>query len=145
MSARAIIVLPDALATPVNHSFIPLGRLNTLDTEYFEDQSGSDPAGYNRISIRLKRDLSKGPGKGASVGVNRVVLTVHTPVMETIGVSDGGIAPPASIAYIPAVRIEFTKEHRTTLQKSKDLRKYAIGLLSDPQVIAAVELNQGIF
>lgn len=145
MSAATPIVLADALATPVNHTFIPLGP-DANNVWWFEDQSAASPIGYNRISIELKRPLNGRQGEDSANRIARVKIGIHTPKLEVV--SNGtvsGIAPAPTISYIPRANIEFVEPERSALQDRKDLRKYAQYLLADVNVVNAVELLQGIW
>lgn len=145
MTAVASIVLPDAQATPVNHTFIPLGPTSD-GTWWFEDQSGSSPIAYARISSRLTRAPAAGNGQASGPDrVNRVRLTLSLPQVETLGTNDAGITPPPTVAFVDRFAIEFIMAERDSLQYRKDLRKFALGLLADTQIVAQIESLQGIY
>lgn len=144
MPAVANIVLNDALATPVAHTFIPLGP-DSEGTFWFEDQSPANAIGYNRISLQLVRPALGKQGVNSGQRVNRLKLGLHTPVLETMGTADNGITPPPTLAYIPRCNIEFIMNERASLQNRKDLRKYAQFLLADASVIAMAESLQNLF
>jgi len=145
MPAAANIVLADALVTPVNHTFIPLGK-DAKNVFWYEDQSQSSPIGYWKISLELKRPLPGAPGQAAtSDRVSRVKLTLHEPQLETLGTNDSGLTPPATVAYVPRWTSEFILPERGVLQNRKDIRKMAASLLADAQVVSAVESLQPIY
>jgi hypothetical protein len=144
MSAVANIVLNDAQATPVAHTFIPLGP-DSKGVWWWEDQSGSNAIGYNRISLQLTRSALATPGSNSGERVNRVKIGIHTPVLETLGTADNGITPPPTLAFTPRFTAEFILSERASLQNRKDLRKYADFLLADTQVIGMVESLQNVF
>jgi hypothetical protein len=144
MAAVVSIVLNDAQATPVAHTFIPLGPDQT-GKWWFEDQTGSSAIGYNRISLELVRAQNPAPGSNAGDRMNRVKIGVHTPKLETLGTNDSGLTPPATVAYIPRVNVEFLLPDRATLQDRKDIRKYCDFLMAEAQVTAMVELLQGVY
>lgn len=139
MAAVANIVLNDAQATPVAHTFIPIDYDAKNGVWWFEDQSGSSSIGFNRISATLSKPLPPAPGASSNGRVNRVKLTIHVPTLETLGTNDAGITPAPTIAYIPRVMIEFVLPEQAVLQNRKDIRKYAQFLLADTQVVAMVE------
>lgn len=139
MATAVNIVLADALATPVNHTFIPLGK-DAQGVFWFEDQSQVSPIGYWRISAELKRPLPGGPNaQSSSDRVARVKLTLHEPALETLGTSDSGLTPPATIAYISRVSTEYVLPERGSIQNRKDLRKMNSNLQENAQVVAMVE------
>jgi len=145
MAQAANIVLADALATPVNHTFIP-EAVDANGVFWFVDQSQSNPVGYWRISIELKRPPAIKPGVSSKDRNYRIRIMLHEPVLETISNSTvSGILPAPVVAFVPKVDMEFVMSERTPLQNRKDLRKMAAALLNDTQVINAVELLQGIW
>lgn len=144
MSAVVNIVLNDAQATPVAHTFIPLGP-DTNGAWWFEDQSGSKPIGYNKISMQLVRPGPASSGQNAGERTARIKVGLHTPVLETLGTSDSGITPPDQVAYTPRVNVEFIISERSTLQERKDLRKYVDFLMAETQLTNMVENLQNIY
>lgn len=144
MSAVANIVLDDAQATPVAHTFIPLGP-DRNGVWWFEDQSGGNVIGYNRISLQLTRSALASAGKSSGERVNRVKIGVHTPKLETLGTSDNGLTPPPTVAYIPRCNIEYIVSERASLQDRKDLRKFAQFINAETQVTAMVETLQNVY
>lgn len=144
MPAVANIVLSDAQATPVAHTFIPLGP-DTEGAYWFEDQSAANAIGYSRISVAIVRPVMAKQGANSGQRNNRIKIGIHTPVLETIGVSDAGITPPPTVAFVPRVNIEFIMSERASLQNRKDLRKYAQFALADANIVAIIELLQNYF
>lgn len=146
MAQVAQIVLADAQATPVNHTFIPLGP-DANNVWWFEDQvaTAPSPLGYNRLSVSLVRPTGMSVGTSSQDRLARVKMSIHLPVLETLGNNSAGIVPAPTVAYIPRLNIEYILPERSTLQNRKDLRKFALGLLADVQVVAAVEALQSIY
>jgi len=144
MAAVANIVLNDAQATPVAHTFIPLGP-DAQGTWWFEDQTGSAAIGYNRISMNLKRVGNPAPGSDSGGRVNRLSLGIHTPKLETVANNSAGITPPPTVAYVCRANLELILPERCSLQDRKDLRKYADFLFADAQVIAMAENLQNVY
>lgn len=139
MALAANIVLMDAQATPVSHTFIPIGK-DQNGVYWFEDQSQANAIGFWKISIEVKKPLPGAPGaKSGTDRVIRVKLGIHEPSMETLGTSDSGLPPPPTISYISRSSSEFILPERSSLQNRKDLRKMTGNLISDAQVVAAVE------
>lgn len=145
MAAAANIVLADAQATPVNHTFIPLGP-DANGVWWFEDQSAAAPIGYNRISVQLSRPLGAKQGDNSSTRVARMKVGIHTPKLETVSNNTvSGIAPAPTLSYIPRCNIEFILPERASLQDRKDIRKFAALVLGDANVLNAVESLQNIW
>jgi len=145
MAAAANIVLADALATPVNHTFVPLGP-DSNGVWWFEDQSPASPIGYNRISVSLVRPNNPSSGDSSSGRVARCKIGVHTPKLEnTTNSTVSGVAPAPTVSYLPRVFVEFILPERSALQDRKDIRKFVQFLLADAAIINAVETLQGIW
>lgn len=145
MPAASNIVLADAQATPVNHTFIPMGK-DTSGVMWYEDQSQSNPLGYWKISLDIKKPFSMAAGaKSDSTRVIRVKWALHEPTLETLGTADNGLTPPPTIAYVTRSQGEFIIPERSSLQNRKDVRKMAASLLGDSQFVAAVESLQAIY
>ncbi len=144
MSAVSNIALSDAQATPVSHTFVPIGP-DKQGTWWWEDQSATSSIGYNRISMSLSRASNPAPGSNAGDRVNRVKVGIHTPKLETLSNNSAGLTPPATVAYVLRCNIELILPDRATLQDRKDLRKYADFLLAETQLTAMVETLQNVF
>lgn len=145
MATATAIVLADAQATPVNHTFIPLGP-DKDGVWWFEDQSAASPIGYNRISVSLRRPLSARQGVSSDERISKAVICVSTPKLENVTNSTvSGVAPAPTISYVPRARIELLLPERGALQDRKDLRKYVQFLMADAQVVSLVEYLQNIW
>lgn len=147
MAAAANIVIADAQATPVNHTFVPIG-FDQKDSSvfWFEDQSQASPIGYWRMSIQLKRPAPAKAGDSSGFRVNRVVIGMHLPVLETVSNSTvSGIVPAPTLSYIPRAIVELIIPERSTLQNRKDLRKMLALALADAQVVGAIESLTAIY
>lgn len=97
------IVLADAQATPVDHTFIPIGR-DKNGVFWFEDQSMSNSVGFWRVSVETKRaPIESGVAKGSY----RTRIGFHQPVLEVLGVSSSGVTPPPTVAYAARTFFEF--------------------------------------
>lgn len=137
--AAANIVLADAQATPVNHTFVPLGP-DREGVFWFEDQSQASPIGYWRISYQLKRPPVVAAGANSSQRTYRAVIGLHEPVLENVtNATVSGVAPAPTISYVPRVFVEGVLPERASLQNRKDLRKMIFNLLNEAQCIALVE------
>ena len=137
--AASNIVLADAQATPVNHTFIPIGP-DAQKVFWFEDQSQATPNGFWRISVELKRPPSAQPGQSSSGRTFRARITLNEPVLETLGTNTvSGIPPAPTVAYIPRCITEYILPERSVLQNRKDLRKMMANLLAESQMTAVVE------
>lgn len=139
MANAVNIVLADAQATPVNHTFLPLGK-DARGVFWFEDQSQANSIGFWRISYEIKKPLPGAPGaQSAHDRVTRVKVTLHEPVLETTGTADSGLPALPTIAFIDRVSTEYILSERASTQNKKDLRKMNYSLQNEPQLIAMVE------
>jgi hypothetical protein len=136
------IVLADALATPVNHTFVPIGP-DANGVFWFEDTSPNGAAaslGSWRISVQLKRPPVAQAGVAAQGRTFRAVIGLHEPILETLGTNTvSGIPPSPTVAYIPRCLAEYILPDRASLQNRKDLRKMSANLFAEAQMIALVE------
>jgi len=133
------IVLADALATPVNHTFIPLGA-DDKGVQWLVDQAQSNAVGYWRISLQTTAPLPPKAGESSDGRTFRVRVGLHEPVLETNGDSSmSGILPAPTVAYIPRAFTEYVIPERASLQNRKDLWKMAGNLIDNAQIQAAVE------
>jgi len=138
MATAVNIVLNDALATPVAHTFIPMG-LDEKRVMWFEDQSRPTSLGYWRISFEVVRPKPGSTGTTSNDRVSRVKLALHEPYLEVVGNTAAGYPAPPTIAYIMRTNVEFILPEKGILQDRKDLRKMTYELLNNAQVVSAVE------
>lgn len=128
MSAIANIVLPDAQATPVNHTFVPMSVKG--DTATWANQAASLPIGFETIEATLQDPSGKD-------SVYRLGTKFRMPVLKTT--TDTGGNSVTTVDYW----LEFTGQikipARSTLQNRKDFRKLLYGLFADGQFIDQVE------
>jgi len=133
------IVLADAQATPVNHTFIPIGR-DKNGIFWFEDQSQANAIGFWKNSNELKRPdvaAAKTSSDGRSY---RAKLGLHEPILENVSNSTvSGVAPAPMVSYVCRSYTEHVLPERASLQNRKDIRKMMANLQNDAQVIALVE------
>lgn len=144
MPSAANIVLADAQATPVNHTFKPIG-LDKDGTFWYEDQSvgGTNPPaiGYWRVGIQVKNPPYAGPGENSANRKRRIIFKLLEPVLETLSNSTvSGIVPAPTVSYIPWSDCEFPIPERATYLDRANLLKM-MGLLLQTAVAAAVVVD----
>lgn len=133
------IVLADAQATPVNHTFVPIGR-DKVGTFWFEDQSQASAVGFWKISIEFTRPAVAAAKTNSDGRTMRARIGLHEPVLEVVSNNTvSGIAPAPTVSYVPRCFTEFVMPERTSLQNRKDLRKMMALLLADAQIVSTVE------
>jgi len=131
----ASIVLANGESTPVNHTFAPLGQNPKTGFWVFEDQSprvsSSTPMGWPRLAIRARRASEGGPGENAQTRINRVEFVFSMPALETVGTSDSGLTPPATVAYVDRIKGEYLLPARNVLADRKDDLAFSKALMSN--------------
>lgn len=137
MAQAANIVINDGQTTPVAHTFyyVPLAG----NVASFEDRAGGIYIGYNQIKLSINRPA---PNRSAKTVANQhinVHITVATPKMETLGTGDNGLMPPPTVSYRPICDIKFALPERCNVADRKDLLAYVRNLLSNAQIVSAVQ------
>lgn len=140
MPAIANVVINDGAATPVAHTFTPLGR-DEKSVYWFEQTTPApaNPLGAKRIGYRQERVYDN---QRRLTGESRVILTLSLPTLEVVGNSSTGITPPPTLSYIEKARMEFVLPERSTTQERKDTRVLAANLLAHAMVVSAIDSLQ---
>lgn len=127
MPQAAAITINDGAATPVAHTFTPIGK-DEKGVMWFEQTTPTpaSPLGAKRIGYRQIRILDS---KKQLTGVAKAVYTIHVPTLETLANNSAGIVPPPTMAYKEVARIEFDLPERGLKQERKDTRVLVINLL----------------
>jgi hypothetical protein len=142
MAQATSIVLADAQVTPVNHTFIPLGK-DSNDTYWFEDQSQASPVGFWKISVKLNRPTPAQPGQDTSRRVIRAQVRLFEPLLENVTNSTvSGVAPSPQISYTPYLDVTFHLPERSALIDRQNLRKMGALLLGNANIVSVVETLQ---
>lgn len=133
------IVLADATGTPVNHTFIPMGR-DTNGTYWFQDQSQANAIGYWRISVMLKRPPNPLAGQSSDGRNYRAVVELHEPALANITNSTvTGVLPAPQLAYTVRSKQEFVLPERSDLLARQHIAKMAPLLIQNAQIKAVIE------
>lgn len=128
MAAMANIVLADAAATPVNHTFVPTSSKNGV---FVWERKNVDAAiGNERITMSLTA-----PRNG---GLNyKAVIKQWLPVLEVTSPSTGtGYQPAPKVAYNCVSEASFSIPQRSALQNRKDITKMFALLLQQSVVLS---------
>jgi hypothetical protein len=134
MAIRANIVLPDALSTPVNHTFVPgaIVQDSGLSIAEYADKVTGINIGYWTLSAGYRK-----PSKGSPM--HRHTFKTALPVLETISGADmAGITPAPSLAFTNQASTTMLVHDRSTGQQRKDLLKIHNGFLASTSVAAQV-------
>jgi hypothetical protein len=143
MPAIASVVINDGAATPVAHTFTPLGK-DAKGVYWFEQTTPApaNPLGAKRLGYRQERVYDN---QKRLTGESRVVLTVSVPTLEVLGNAATGITPPPTLSYIEKSRLEFILPERSTTQERKDTRVFSMNLLAHAMAVAAIDTLQPSF
>lgn len=136
MPAINIIVLNDAQATPVAHTFAP--AKTPVDGAFWEDRSVGQYIGYNKLSMFISRPTGAVVNKAnRNIKLN---IKLETPKLENVTNSTvSGIAPAPTVSYRPVAELVVTLPERCSLQDRKDLQKYLQNLMSNAFVTSLFE------
>lgn len=134
MPTISTIVVPDAAATPVNHTFTKM-KTNG-DTAYFLEQSNASALGYYPLTMTQRSPLS-----GQTDKVYRSKFSLATPVVSAEVIN--GITRP-KLEYTLRANVECIVPAEATLQNRKDLRKLVSGIINDASYVGMVETQQNI-
>jgi len=137
MSQMSNVVLNDAAATPVAHTFAPdvQGLRENQQVAIYVDRAANAgiPVGFNKLELTFSRPT-------AQRKTYRLGLKLSTPVLEVTSNSTvTGIAPAPTVAYTPLIQTEVVIPERASQQARKDLRKMFYEALNHSQVKDAIE------
>lgn len=125
MSAIANIVVPDAAATPVNHTFIPL-KVDGNTARWIE-KSATSPAGWWTLAATMRPPVS---GSDAY----RVTVELNIPVTATYTSVSG--APVTVVDRVWRAKLEVIESTFSSTQERKDGNKLLLGILGSAQFLA---------
>lgn len=141
MPQISAIVINDGAATPVAHTFSPIGRDPKTGVFWFEQTTPAVPVlQAKRIGYKQERVL--GDKTRQQTGSSKVSYTLHVPTLESLGTNDAGITPPPTLAYRELSRVEFELSERSTQQERKDTRVLSLNLLGHAMATSNVDTLQ---
>lgn len=118
MAQQAILTLADGQATPVNHTFSPVGK-NDAGVAKWVDRVGGIAIGYPVITLKVAEPTKS---KRAFVVSRRVIL----PVLEVTSPSTStGIQPAPTKAYDLVVDTTYSLPERSSKLERQHLLAYA--------------------
>lgn len=143
--AASNIVLADAQATPVNHTFIPMGY-DPKGVFWFEDQSQSSAIGYWRISAQMTRPQAAVAGQSSDGRTFKLRVALHEPVLANITNSTvTGVLPSPQLAYTMRYFVEVPLPERSSLIDRQNIAKMGPALMQNAQIKAMMENFQWLF
>lgn len=142
MAQASNIVIADAQATPVNHTFVPIGS-DAQGTYWFEDQSAANALGFWRISVqRTAPNSNVSAGTSSATRLFKYRIGLHLPVLETLSNSTvTGIAPAPTLAYVERFVAEFYSPERAAAIDRANVSKMAPLLLQNSQIVSLIQGN----
>lgn len=146
MATLASITINDGQATPVAHTFVPLGPVGQDATALLLDKTGGIAIGYPKLQYSLRAPLNKVNAGLASKAdrVYRARIKIDLPTMESTSAATGtGIPPAPTVAYIHTVDCTFTLPERGTLAERKNLRAFIRNFLADTVAANLIENQEG--
>lgn len=138
MAQIANIILPDAQATPVNHTFVPTS-INAAGVATWQSQEGNYAIGNWMVTQQLSRPALPSAGMSSAGRIIQHRIGLYMPELEVVTNSTStGIKPAPTVAYFNKANVTFLLPERGERTTRADLAKILIGLLSDPSVQDAV-------
>jgi len=128
MSAQANIVVPDAAATPVNHTFLPHSIKG--DQARWNEKSATQPVGWWPLAITTRDPVGDG-------SVFKTQIDFSVPVLATYTSVSG--APVTVVDRVTRYQLTVLESANGTLQERKDARKLFVGILNDAQILDILE------
>jgi hypothetical protein len=140
MTTASNITIADAQATPVTHTFVPLGT-DRDGVMWFEDQSAASAIGNWKVSVERRAPSGKlNAGMNSANRIYRYRIGLHEPVLETVSNSTvSGITPAPQLAYIARGVVEFLLPERTVLLDRQNMAKMLPLLLQNSQIKTLIE------
>lgn len=123
MGQMANIVAYDGAATPVLHTFYPIGVEKTKDevvATWREELPNVPMYAQGKVTMKLKR---------LSTGVYRVAQRVEIHVMESVGAQNAsGYTAPPKVAHVTSVETVGYYHERATIEQRRLVRQLAINI-----------------
>lgn len=138
MTAIAALTLADGQATPVNHTFSPVG-IDSASIAKWADRSGGIALGFPTVTFSIRQ-----PSKASRN--YKVTAKVVTPVLEVTSPSTAtGIQPAPTKAYDLLVSMDFVLPERSTQAQRKDLLAFVKNYLASSVITSAVQDFEAVY
>lgn len=139
MPAIGNLTINDGAATPVAHTFAPVGISGIVAS--YADRSGGIPVGYPTVDVSLRA-----PSNQSREKMYLATLRVNYPILEVTSPSTGtGIQPAPTVSYKMIAELKCWLPERSTLQNRKDLRAFIKNLMNDAVTTALVETLENVY
>lgn len=144
MPQASPITINDGAATPVAHTFTPMGKDPRTGVLWFIQTT---PTPLNRLGAkRIGYKVSTNPGLTKQLeSVTKTQYSMLYPLLEVLGTSASGLTPPATVAYALSSRMAFDRPDRALVQEGKDLRVLSLNLLGHASVVSNIDSNEPMY
>jgi hypothetical protein len=134
MAIRANVVLTDAAATPVNHTFYPIGNTGDPAVIRWIDRTQGIAAGQNRLT------LSQRAPDGQNAKTYKLSWKLELPVLaQTSPSTSSGIQPIPVSDHTNVVSLELVMHERASQQERKDALAMIRDLITETIMTNQVE------
>jgi hypothetical protein len=129
----------------VTRTFVPI-MFDKNGTAWWEEQGiAASAIGNYRLSAQLSRASNPAPGESSKSRVTRVKWTLHAPGLETLGITDGGLTAPPTLAYVDRMAYESILSERGTASLRTKERTIMYSLLGSAVVSDMTDNFAGIY
>lgn len=125
MPQLAPIVINDGAATPVAHTYTPIGKPSGSAWDFYVERVGGKPEFQREVRVKSVQPTRK----GAAYRVDVTMLVPITKIVDSVEVLD----------YQNRVDVSFTLASTGATQSRKDLRVCLKNLFDNSQVIAFID------
>ncbi len=142
MPSMADIVLTDAEATPVNHTFKPTS--NSDGVTRFHDRSPSAAILYPGLSasVTIPQPATDGTQADPSKRRRKVRIKLELPTGMTLGTNDAGLTPPPTVSHVHRYELTADLPEIGSLQERKNIRAMFVDALGEALIKALLEDNE---
>lgn len=125
MATRANIVIADGAATPLSHTFVPLGKPNGNEYDFYVERVSGKPEFQSEIRVKTQQPSRQGQPY-------KVFITMIQPKTVTVNSVE-------TLDRQSRIDLTVTVSGRSVTQDRKDLRVLLTNLLSNAQIVGVVD------
>lgn len=125
MATRANIVIADGAATPLSHTFVPLGKPNGNEYDFYVERVSGKPEFQSEIRVKTQQPSRQGQPY-------KVFITMIQPKTVTVNSVE-------TLDRQSRIDLTVTVSGRSVTQDRKDLRVLLTNLLSNAQIIGVID------
>jgi hypothetical protein len=131
MPSRTSIAIQDGAATPLTHTFTPVGKPAGSEYEYFVNRTNGSASFQEEIRIRVQQPSKKDQPYRVTV----VVLDPTVKVVDSVNELD----------FQNRADLSFTIAQNSTTQSREDLRVLIADLLGDNMLLGVLDNLESIY